>query len=41
MCNNTKCQVQDSDNSWLEKGNEKGKNKEGALTKFIVFPCIS
>ena len=41
MYSNTKCQVQDSDYSWLEKGNEKGKNRERALTKFIVFPCIS
>lgn len=28
MCNNTKCKVQDSDNSWLEKGNEKEKKRE-------------
>lgn len=38
---NTECQVQDSNYSCLEKGNEKGKNKEGVLPNFIVFPWIS
>lgn len=41
MYSNTECQVQDSNYSWLEKGNEKGKNKEGVLPNFIVFPWIS